>query len=167
MRFDVRHPLLALRRHETQQLCAELHLDPVTDPTNTDPRFRRNRIRHELLPMLDAIAERDVVPLVVRSGELLGDDDRLLDELAATLDPTDAHALAAAPLPLARRAIRTWLSVDGYPPDAAAVARVLDVATGARAACEITGIGRVRRSHQRLSVEPITSTRFPSTPTTG
>ena len=80
--------------------------------------------------------------------------------------PTPAP-LSAAPVPLARRAIRTWLSVDGYPPDAAAVARVLEVAAGAHSACEVAGVGRVRRSHQRLSVEPITPTRFPSTRPTG
>ena len=169
MRPSTRRPLLGLRRHETQLLCATLDLDPVEDPTNTDPRFRRNRVRHELLPLIDSIAERDVVPLMVRSADLLGDDDRLLDKLSGSIDPTDARALAAAPLPLARRAIRAWLSIGGYPPDAAAVARVLEVATGGRAACEVTGVGRVRRSHQRLAVEPITSTtpHFPSTRSTG
>jgi tRNA(Ile)-lysidine synthase len=169
MRPDGRHPLLGLRRRETRQLCAALQLDPVEDPTNTDPRFRRNRIRHELLPLIDSVAERDVVPLLVRSADLLGDDDRLLDELAGAIDPTDARALSAAPLPLARRAIRAWLSVGGYPPDAAAVARVLDVATGIRAACEVAGVGRIRRSHQRLSIEPVRSypPRFPSTHPTG
>jgi len=168
MRPSITRPLLGLRRSETQQLCAALGLNPVEDPTNTNPRFRRNRVRHELLPLLNAIAERDVVPLLVRSADLLGDDDSLLDGLAAEVNPTDAKALAAAPLPVARRAIRAWLSIDGYPPDAAAVARVLQVATGSRSACEVTGVGRVRRSQQQLWVEPITSTtpHFPSTPST-
>jgi tRNA(Ile)-lysidine synthase len=150
-------------------LCDALGLDPVDDPTNADPRFRRNRIRHELLPLIDSIAERDMVPLIARTAELLGDDDRLLDELATTIDPTDARALAAAPVALARRAIRSWLSVDGYPPDTAAVTRVLEVATGARRACEVAGVGRVRRSHQRLSIDPGVPARphFPSTGPTG
>ncbi len=164
MRPDLRHPLLAVRRHETRALCDALRLDTVDDPTNTDRRFRRNRVRHELLPLLDSIAERDVIALLTRSAALLRDDDRLLDELAADVDPTDALAVAAAPLPLARRAIRAWLSVDGYPPDAAAVTRVLDVATGVVAACEVAGVGRIRRSHQRLSIEatPSDEPHFPS-----
>ncbi len=102
MRPDAHHPLLALRRHETRRLCAALQLDPVEDPTNTDPRFRRNRIRHELLPLIDSIAERDVVPLLVRSADLLGDDDRLLDELAASHRPdrcTGARRCAAPARP--------------------------------------------------------------------
>lgn len=147
------HPLLQLRRHETHALCTQLELDPVTDPTNTDPRFRRNRVRHELMPLVDAIAERDTTPILARSAALLGADDDLLNELAATLDPTDAKALTAAPLPLARRAVRRWLNVDGYPPDSSAVDRVLAVAAGTTEACEVAGIGRISRSAQRLRRE--------------
>ena len=47
-----RRPLRRLRRAETRALCAELDLTPVADPSNDDPAFRRNRVRHELLPLL-------------------------------------------------------------------------------------------------------------------
>ncbi len=147
------HPLLSLRRAETQQVCAHLGIAPVSDPTNDDPRFRRNRVRSELLPLLDAIGDRDIVPLATRTADLLRADDDLLDHLARAIDPTDAAALASAPLALARRAVRRWLTRDGYPPDAAAVARVLQVANGDSAACEVAGVGRVSRSRQRLRVD--------------
>lgn len=32
------HPILALRRHETRAVCAELGVRPVNDPSNADPR---------------------------------------------------------------------------------------------------------------------------------
>jgi tRNA(Ile)-lysidine synthase len=150
MRRD-RHPLLALRRAETHALCAHLGLEPVTDPSNLDPVHRRNRVRHELLPLLDDLAGRDVAGLLARQSELLRDEGDLLDQLAAHIDPTDAKAVAAAPVPLARRAIRRWLTADGaYPPDAASVERVLQVADGRAIACEITGGRRVARRAQRL-----------------
>jgi tRNA(Ile)-lysidine synthase len=147
-----RHPILALRRSETHALCERLNLQPVTDPTNTEPRFRRNRVRAELLPLLNTIADRDVVPLVVRTADHLRHDDELLHKLSASLDPTDAKELSDAPAPLAHRAIRSWLTRDGYPPDSAAVDRVLSVARGDHEACEVAGVGRVSRSQQRLSV---------------
>lgn len=143
-------PLLALRRRETHEVCARLELPVALDPTNDDPRFRRNRVRHELLPVLEAIAERDVVPLLTRTADLVRDDDTFLDQLARELDPTDARQLGAAPAPLARRAVRRWLLLAGYPPDAAAVERVLDVAAGRSRACELTGGRRVERRRQRL-----------------
>jgi tRNA(Ile)-lysidine synthase len=145
-------PIRRLRRAETRALCAATGLEPVSDPSNADPAFRRNRVRHELLPLLDAIAERDVVPVLARQADLLRDDATLLDELAAAIDPTDARALAAAPPALARRAVRRWLRDGGeqHPPDRATVERVLAVAGGAVAACEV-GAGRsVRRSRGRL-----------------
>jgi tRNA(Ile)-lysidine synthase len=144
-------PILGLRRAETRSLCGHLGLEPVHDPTNDDPAFRRNRVRHELLPLLDAIAERDVAAVLARQAALLREDGDLLDALAADLDPTDARALAAAPAPLARRAIRRWLDDGRHPPDAATVERVLAVARTEARACELPGGGRVERSGMRLS----------------
>lgn len=151
--FDPRRrPLRRLRRHDTVAICAACGLTPVADPTNIDPAFRRNRVRHELLPMLDAIAERDVAPVLARQAELLRADAELLDALAARLDPTDAHALGAAPPPLARRAVRDWLRAgdEQHPPDAATVERVLGVARNEARACEVGGGRSVRRSAGRL-----------------
>ena len=154
--FDpARRPLRALRRRETHKLCADLGIQPVHDPSNDDPRFRRNRVRHELLPLLDAIAERDVAAVLARQADHLRADADLLDELSRAIDPTDARALAAAPAPLAARAVRRWLR-DGpeqHPPDAATVARVLAVARGEATALRGRRRARaVRRHAQRLYV---------------
>jgi tRNA(Ile)-lysidine synthase len=154
MRPGPTKPLLALRRAETAALCADLGLDPVIDPSNADPRFLRNRIRDEVLPLLCDVAKRDVVPLLQRTGELLRDDDDLLDALAATIDPSDARAVAAAAAPLARRALRTWLAVDGYVPDLATLNRALDVARGVATACELGAERRLQRHRQRLEIVP-------------
>jgi tRNA(Ile)-lysidine synthase len=152
--------LLGLRRSETRGLCAEVGLTPVVDPSNDDRAHRRNRVRHELLPLLDAIAERDVAAVLARQASLLSDDAALLDELACALDPTDAAALAAAPVALARRAVRSWLragtDAECHPPDAAAVERVLAVARGDAVATEVGG-RRIARSRGRLRVEPVPS----------
>jgi tRNA(Ile)-lysidine synthase len=144
-----RRPLVELRRRETAELCDALSLVPVDDPTNADRRFRRNRIRLEVLPLLDDVAERDVVPLLARAAELARADVDLLDELAAAYDVTDAAVLAAAPLPLARRAVRRWLRLE-HPPDSATVDRVLRVASGEARATEVGGGRRVERSGGRL-----------------
>ena len=71
-------PCAAPRR---RALCADLGLAIVDDPTNDDRRFVRNRVRHEVLPLLYDIAQRDVVPLLVRTADVLRDDDDLLDRV--------------------------------------------------------------------------------------
>jgi tRNA(Ile)-lysidine synthase len=150
----VRRPILGLRRRETVELCAAVGLVPVDDPSNADPSYRRNRVRHELLPLLDAIAERDVVAILARQAPLLRDEAELLDGLAAVLDPTDALALAAAPVALARRAVRRWLTAGcDHPPDGATVDRVLAVARGEMRAADVGAGRRVSRTAQRLRLE--------------
>ena len=75
---DDRRPILALRRSETVALCAALGLEPVHDPSNDDPSIRRNRVRHEVLPLLADVAGRDVVPVLARQAGLLRDAVDLL-----------------------------------------------------------------------------------------
>jgi tRNA(Ile)-lysidine synthase len=155
MRPGPTKPLLAVRRAETAALCAELGLEPVVDPTNADVALRRNAVRASVLPLLDAVAGRDVAPLLARTAGLLADDADLLAALAAELDPTDAAALAATPPALARRAVRAWLAGPGeaYPPDAATVERVLAVARGEALGTEVGGRRQVRRTAGRLRLE--------------
>lgn len=145
-------PIIALRRAETRGLCAERRLPVLLDPSNADPVFRRNRVRAEVLPLLDDVAGRDTVALLARTAALVGDDARFLDELARAVDPTDASGLAAAPVVLARRAVRRWLS-DRYPPDAATVERVLAVARGEARATDAGGGRRVVRSKGVLRLD--------------
>jgi tRNA(Ile)-lysidine synthase len=114
----------------------------------------RNRVRAELLPLADDLARRDVAVVLARQAEVLRADDDLLDELAAALDPRDARALAAAPAPLARRAVRAWLRGD-HPPDSATVERVLAVARGQAVACEVGGGRRVARHRGRLALSAV------------
>ena len=157
MRPDDRRPILHLRRHETRSLCASLGFEPIEDPSNLDPAFRRNRVRHEVLPLLDDIADRDVVPLLARLADHARDaGDHLRDE-AAAIDPTDAAALAAAPETLARIAVRDWLrscSAERHPPDLATVDRVLAVARMASVATDVGHGWRVARTGGRLRLTP-------------
>jgi tRNA(Ile)-lysidine synthase len=151
MRATPNHPILALRRRDTEAVCALEGLHPVVDPTNADPAHLRNRIRHELLPLLDDIAGREVAPILARQAALLRDDADVLDHLAA-VDPTDARALADVPVALARRAIRAWLATD-HPPDAATVERVLAVARNEAKACDAGDGRRVARTRNVLRLE--------------
>ncbi len=155
MRRD-RRPLLGLRRAETAALCTALDLTVVDDPANRDPAFRRTRVRHEVLPVLGAVAGRDLVPVLARQAELLRDEGTFLDSLAAEIDPTDVVALREAPVVLARRAIRRWLRTD-HPPSSADVERVLRVVDGAHVATEVGG-RRIARSGGRLVVEATSAT---------
>ena len=151
-----RHPIVALRRLETQALCRSLGVSVVVDPSNDDPAFVRNRVRHEVLPLLNDVSRRDVAAVLDRQADLLGSEDEFLDSLAAEIDPTDAKAVALAPTVLARRALRMFITSEwprDHPPAVDSVDRVLEVARGIAVSCELEGGHRVHRSNQRLRLE--------------
>ncbi|GCE19169.1 tRNA lysidine(34) synthetase TilS [Dictyobacter kobayashii] len=50
---DIIRPLLAVSHADTLAYCAQHQLLPIEDASNSDVRFLRNRIRHELLPLLE------------------------------------------------------------------------------------------------------------------
>ncbi len=159
---EPRRPLLSLRRADTVEVCRLGGLSPVLDESNNDPTIRRNRVRHEALPLLAEIFERDVTPLLCRHGDLAREATEALDAAARDLDPRDCAALAAAPRALARWALRRWITEgrgaigiggEQHPPDRAAVDRALAVALGEARATEVGRGWRVRRSAGRLMLE--------------
>ena len=52
---DIIRPLLGVTHAETVAYCSQHALLPLEDTSNRDPRFLRNRVRHELLPLLESM----------------------------------------------------------------------------------------------------------------
>lgn len=77
--FTLIRPLLTVTREELEQYCREHQLEPRHDATNDNADYHRNRIRHQLIPLL-----RDMNPAVVESLGRLADsvtvDDSYLKE---------------------------------------------------------------------------------------
>ena len=156
-RDDLVRPLLHLRRAEVRAVAAARGLAVVDDPTNADTRWRRAWIRHQVLPMLERGAERDLVPILVRQANVLRSESELLDHLgdellaAAGPEGPKVKVLLDAPVALVRRALRRWLGAP--PPSADEIERVLAVVRGDAVAAELAGGRRVRRSAGRLGQE--------------
>jgi tRNA(Ile)-lysidine synthase len=61
-------PLIDTTREETERFCRSLGLRPRRDPTNRDRRFLRNRLRLDVLPLLERRLGRGVRASAGRSG---------------------------------------------------------------------------------------------------
>jgi tRNA(Ile)-lysidine synthase len=161
-RDRIARPLLNARRADLAALVRARGLETVHDPSNDEQAFRRNWLRHEVLPLLSKGADRDLVPVLVRQASVLRAESELLDAMADQLlveagDVTpSARVLAAAHPAVARRAVRRWLGSP--PPSLAEVDRVLAVARCEHRATELNGRRRVWRSegclHQELASSP-------------
>ncbi|GKS87528.1 tRNA lysidine(34) synthetase TilS [Acidovorax sp. SUPP1855] len=103
----------------------------VEDPTNGDEHYTRNRIRHRLLPAIDA-AFPQFRDTFARSAEHAAQASELLQELAeADLSAVGVPPRLAALQALSRarqaNVLRHWLrSVHGTTPAAAQLAELLD-----------------------------------------
>lgn len=117
-------PLIDVRRADTEAVCRALRLRPRRDPTNADPRFRRNAVRRDLLPLLAGRFNRRIVETLARMADVLRDEDAYLDDLAAKRRaeigaPGDARGeripvgpFAELPPALQRRLIRLAAPLD-------------------------------------------------------
>jgi tRNA(Ile)-lysidine synthase len=101
---DIIRPLLRLRRADNEAYCAERGITPRNDPSNDDPRFTRNRIRHEVLPLL-ATLQPEIRPTLARSAEVLAHDADYLNAAADAAWPTILRASADAAITLDRSAL--------------------------------------------------------------
>ncbi|MCH7788900.1 MAG: tRNA lysidine(34) synthetase TilS [Acidobacteria bacterium] len=152
---DDRRPLLRLRRSDTRAICERAGVTARVDSMNSDPRFRRVRVREELLPLIDEIFERDAVTVLSRSAALFAELSALLEELGRNVDPTEASTVAELPPVLARDVLARWIRIEtgaAHPVDAKCLDRALEVASQGSVATELPGGHRLVRSGGVLSI---------------
>ncbi len=120
-------PLLGIRRREIEAYCRARGLDPRFDSSNLDPVYTRNRLRAELLPLLETEYNPNLVTALLRLGEICRAENDYVAEQAETafrrlavrvdgcvrLDTSGVAGLSPA---IGRRVIRnTWSDLAGDP----------------------------------------------------
>ena len=111
-------PLLGFTKQEILQYCKEQGLDFVTDSTNDDTAYARNRIRAEVLPVLESLYA-DASHRAVRMSADLVEDESLLCGIATvfteqntTRGTISAKALREAHPAIRRRALQLWFEKE-------------------------------------------------------
>ena len=167
-------PLLGVRRATTEAACAALGLVPWADPHNVDPRFRRVRVRRELLPLLDDVLAGGVAPALARTADLLRDDLEALDGWAAAVlaaatpgdhatertqpvDALDVALVADLPRAVRTRVLRAWAVRGGADPLSAERTAALDALVTAwhgQGPVPLPGALEAVRASGRLELHP-------------
>ncbi len=114
-RMEMHRPLLGVWRDEIDAYAKKHRLKFHEDESNDDRRFTRNRVRHELLPLLEKTLDREVKRALWRTATVLGTEE---DYLAAQTprvgaEPLRVADLKALPLALLRRVVLDWLRCHG------------------------------------------------------
>ncbi|RLC92882.1 MAG: tRNA lysidine(34) synthetase TilS [Chloroflexi bacterium] len=76
--FEIVRPLLEVTRQEVYAYCQEHGLSPREDSSNLSPSYLRNRIRHELLPLLRSYNPK-IDEALVRTADTLATELSYLD----------------------------------------------------------------------------------------
>jgi len=77
-------PLLEISREETEGYCQSHKLKPRIDASNISLSPLRNRIRHQLLPLLEGY-NPGIAQALLRTGQIASDDIAFLDKEVARL----------------------------------------------------------------------------------
>jgi tRNA(Ile)-lysidine synthase len=118
-----RRPFLTMRRSDTERICRVHDVEWWTDPHNSDPAYRRSRVRSELMPLLEDVLGGGVAEALARTADQVRTDTTHLDHLASRVDDVlDVHALADLPPALRSRVLRRAALAAGA--DAAALTSV-------------------------------------------
>ncbi|HIU26341.1 MAG TPA: tRNA lysidine(34) synthetase TilS [Candidatus Copromorpha excrementigallinarum] len=80
--FDVIRPLLDVGREEIEGYCRYYRLDPVMDHTNSEAIYARNKIRLELIPLLQREYNANIKEGLIRLGKIAAADREYMWEEA-------------------------------------------------------------------------------------
>jgi tRNA(Ile)-lysidine synthase len=108
-------PLIEMTRAEILRYLEERHLAFRTDESNTDTIFLRNRLRHELLPLLEREYQPNIRQTLADTAALLAEDYALFEQVSLLQPKKDgkamrfsAKSLLSLPEPLLRHQLRLF-----------------------------------------------------------
>ena len=138
VRGNIIRPLSYCTRADVEEYCRSNDLTWVTDSTNLDTDYTRNKIRHMILPEMLKI-NGSLFPTMNRMERSLRSDSDFLEEMAAkALEEArcpggySAEALAELPTPLQSRAIRMIFSAGGIEPSALRINTAAEILAAGR-----------------------------------
>jgi tRNA(Ile)-lysidine synthase len=108
-------PMLALSRSDIDRYAKQHRLRFREDASNADPRHTRNRLRNEVIPLLEEVLGRDVRRALARTAEILRSEEEWISDLPALRsdERLTVKVVAGLPLALQRRLLKAWLERGG------------------------------------------------------
>lgn len=138
-------PLLHTRRTEIVEYLTELKQPWREDSTNSETTFTRNRVRHELMPLLELTYNPDVTDALFNLAEIARAEDEVwaaetAEAFVRCYRNNELHALELLKLPLAlqRRTLRLAALQKGATLDFPHTERIIELLQANKTAAERT-----------------------------
>ncbi|MEI6971912.1 MAG: tRNA lysidine(34) synthetase TilS [bacterium] len=120
-------PMLDVRKSDAIAYLRSIKAGWREDKSNSDMEFQRNRVRHELIPLLERTLNPAIRRALIQTGSILRDEDEWVESLAAAIlrkctegrpaGRLSISALMRQPLAARRRVLRLWLAAGGMEPE--------------------------------------------------
>ncbi len=127
-------PLLQVRRQELRESLQSLHQPWREDASNLDVKHTRNRLRRELLPLIEREFNPSIVPVLAEMAEIAQAEEEYWEAETGKLLPSthgtglDTHLLRRVPRALQRRLIRDFAEKYGVRLDFQHVEKIREAA---------------------------------------
>ena len=122
-------PLINVSREEIEQYCKINKLSPNIDHSNSDIKYNRNYIRHEVLPKLKSI-NPDAVKAINSLSEIAQEESAILDEIAADIG-NSAEKFTQAKDPIKKHYIKKFINDYDLEYDRSRIELIKDFITSA------------------------------------
>ena len=149
-------PMLNVTRQDVEEFLAEYHVSHITDSSNDTDDFLRNRLRHQVMPLLKAENPRLSENLSAMAQRLRLDEEALAG-LSQTDSPPRVNTLRAMHPALRARALEQFLKAGGVrEPEAQhiSLAETLVFSDNPSAKADFPGGITIGRCYDRLEVLP-------------
>ncbi len=159
-------PLLDCSRQEVLEYLTDRRLSYVTDPSNADLGYARNRIRHRLLPLLATEFSPRISRHLAHLADTLREEEAWLETATTAarlrvqykrdgMPGLRVRAWATEPVALRVRILRQWLELIGHHLGFIHLEQVRALAEGrVRGTVELPGSLQVRVEQDCLIAEP-------------
>ena len=160
---QLRRPLLGFSRADTSAMCRDLQVPIWQDPSNQSSDFARNRIRAEVLPVLEQLhpgCSQRMANLAERMSQLRDTQQELIHlalQPLRTSTGLDRRRLGALQPSTRRQLLVIWLAQQGVTAlNAALLEQLTDrlALSAAGGSCDLPGGWRLQWQGDSLSLRP-------------
>jgi tRNA(Ile)-lysidine synthase len=168
------HPLLTVDRVAIIEFLRKRRAAWCEDETNRDTTILRNRVRHEILPMLETKLNPAIRLALLRAADILREESNWLDKLAREVfnrcrsgKAIRMAAFAKHPVAARRRVLRLWMTENGVPAESMdfdLVERLAGLAAGSQGTgqIELPGGQRAVKTYGALRIDGTAGPKNPA-----
>ena len=82
VRGNIIRPLITVDRNSIEKYCNENNLNYCTDSTNNDTEYTRNKIRHNIIPLIEKEFNPSIVDAMYKTAEIMAGEEEYMDRQA-------------------------------------------------------------------------------------